>query len=194
MRGIEKPGDDDVAVIPIVPDLLLADHQGTPVSRDLHHSLSASKGLQRAGALADSCMARAGAQRAGPAPRAHHQRSGGRPWPSDSSCPSTDLEPARCERGGRPPRRDQRRPVFHESILKTAPDGSRQTAWYDTGVGTNWYDRVLGGAFGFGLDDKIQKGLPLARRHLSRSGPRRPRGLRPWDSAAAPTRHAAWSA
>jgi uncharacterized protein (DUF2235 family) len=47
---------------------------------------------------------------------------------------------------------------FHESILKMAPDGSRQTAWYDTGVGTNWYDRVIGGAFGFGLDEKIQDG------------------------------------
>jgi uncharacterized protein (DUF2235 family) len=48
---------------------------------------------------------------------------------------------------------------FYESVTQgTLQDGSRQVAWYDTGVGTNWYDRVAGGAFGFGLDQKIQDG------------------------------------
>jgi uncharacterized protein (DUF2235 family) len=37
-------------------------------------------------------------------------------------------------------------------------DGSVQTKWYDTGVGTDWWDSVSGGVFGFGLDDKIRDG------------------------------------
>jgi uncharacterized protein (DUF2235 family) len=37
-------------------------------------------------------------------------------------------------------------------------DGATQVKWYDTGVGTNWYDRIGGGAFGFGLDEKIRDG------------------------------------
>ena len=30
---------------------------------------------------------------------------------------------------------------------------------YDPGVGTRWYDRVAGGAFGFGLGRNIREGL-----------------------------------
>src|SRR4051812_2257841 len=33
-----------------------------------------------------------------------------------------------------------------------------QTKWYDKGVGTDWYDRVTGGAFGLGLSRKIREG------------------------------------
>src|SRR5215813_1458228 len=33
-----------------------------------------------------------------------------------------------------------------------------QVKWYDKGVGTNWYDRVAGGAFGLGLSRKIREG------------------------------------
>ena len=48
---------------------------------------------------------------------------------------------------------------FYESVpAGTAPDGVLQKKWYDTGVGTDWYDRIRGGAFGFGLDQKIQEG------------------------------------
>src|SRR5690242_5893461 len=48
---------------------------------------------------------------------------------------------------------------LYESIVQgTLPDGTTQSKWYDTGVGTNWYDRVAGGAFGFGLDQKIKDG------------------------------------
>lgn len=49
---------------------------------------------------------------------------------------------------------------FHESVVSgnIPADGSFQNKWYDTGVGTNWYDRIAGGAFGFGLDQKIQDG------------------------------------
>jgi uncharacterized protein (DUF2235 family) len=48
---------------------------------------------------------------------------------------------------------------FQESIVKgTLPDGSEQRTFYDTGVGTNWWDQIAGGAFGLGLDQKIQDG------------------------------------
>lgn len=48
---------------------------------------------------------------------------------------------------------------FYESVpAGTAPDGALQKKWYDTGVGTDWYDHIRGGAFGFGLDQKIQEG------------------------------------
>ncbi|MBV9251228.1 MAG: DUF2235 domain-containing protein, partial [Acetobacteraceae bacterium] len=33
-----------------------------------------------------------------------------------------------------------------------------QVKWYDKGVGTNWYDRIAGGAFGLGLSQKIREG------------------------------------
>ncbi len=33
-----------------------------------------------------------------------------------------------------------------------------QIKWYDKGVGTDWYDRVAGGAFGLGLSRKIREG------------------------------------
>jgi uncharacterized protein (DUF2235 family) len=61
---------------------------------------------------------------------------------------------------------------FHQSILKTGPDGSRQVAWYDTGIGTSWYDRVLGGGFGFGLDQKIQEGYRWLVENYSDPDPR----------------------
>ncbi len=38
------------------------------------------------------------------------------------------------------------------------PDGSVQRKWYDTGVGTDWWDRISGGIFGFGIDEKIRDG------------------------------------
>jgi uncharacterized protein (DUF2235 family) len=48
---------------------------------------------------------------------------------------------------------------FYDSVLNGAqPDGSVQKKWYDTGVGTDWWDTVSGGVFGFGLDQKIRDG------------------------------------
>lgn len=35
---------------------------------------------------------------------------------------------------------------------------SKQLKWYDAGLGTNWYDKVAGGAFGLGIDQKIKEG------------------------------------
>jgi uncharacterized protein (DUF2235 family) len=48
---------------------------------------------------------------------------------------------------------------FYDAILNgKRPDGSEQKKWYETGVGTDWWDRVPGGAFGFGIDEKIRDG------------------------------------
>jgi len=48
---------------------------------------------------------------------------------------------------------------FYESIASgRLPHGSEQKKWYDTGVGTNWYDRIAGGTFGLGLDRNIREG------------------------------------
>ena len=48
---------------------------------------------------------------------------------------------------------------FYEAVTSgTQADGATQTKWYDDGVGTNWYDRIGGGAFGWGLDEKIREG------------------------------------
>jgi uncharacterized protein (DUF2235 family) len=55
---------------------------------------------------------------------------------------------------------------FYESVLNGPAAGATQAKWYDTGVGTNWYDRITGGAFGLGLDQKIQEGYQwLARNY-----------------------------
>jgi uncharacterized protein (DUF2235 family) len=52
---------------------------------------------------------------------------------------------------------------LYRSVLRFDDDtqtGSEvgQTKWYDKGVGTDWYDRVRGGAFGLGLSRKIREG------------------------------------
>ena len=48
---------------------------------------------------------------------------------------------------------------FYESVPSgTLPNGDNQQKWYEPGVGTDWYDRVAGGAFGLGIDQKIQEG------------------------------------
>ena len=35
-------------------------------------------------------------------------------------------------------------------------DGQRQVTHYTKGVGTDWYDKIKGGAFGVGLSDRIR--------------------------------------
>src|SRR5215471_10139231 len=48
---------------------------------------------------------------------------------------------------------------FYEATVGgELPRGDIQKKWYDAGVGTNWYDRVVGGAFGIGIDQKIREG------------------------------------
>ena len=48
---------------------------------------------------------------------------------------------------------------FYESVAPQSDhDGWAQQAWYDKGVGTRWYERIRGGAFGRGLDKNILQG------------------------------------
>ena len=49
---------------------------------------------------------------------------------------------------------------LYRSIVTAGPAvrGTPQVKWYDAGVGTNWYDRVAGGAFGLGLSRNIREG------------------------------------
>jgi uncharacterized protein (DUF2235 family) len=50
---------------------------------------------------------------------------------------------------------------LYRSIKVTTKKGAGavpQIKWYDKGVGTNWYDRAAGGAFGLGLSRKIREG------------------------------------
>jgi uncharacterized protein (DUF2235 family) len=44
-----------------------------------------------------------------------------------------------------------------QSIPAFGQDGMDQKVWYQSGIGTNWYDRLPGGAFGLGIDSKIQE-------------------------------------
>jgi uncharacterized protein (DUF2235 family) len=56
---------------------------------------------------------------------------------------------------------------FYESVLQgPMPNGDFQNRWYDTGLGTNWYDQVSGGAFGYGLDQKIRQGYAYLVEHF----------------------------
>lgn len=47
---------------------------------------------------------------------------------------------------------------LHDAILSHDANGVEQSKWYEKGVGTKWYNKLRGGAFGVGLSDKIQKG------------------------------------
>jgi len=47
---------------------------------------------------------------------------------------------------------------FYESVKDRAADGAQQLKWYDQGVGTNWYNRFIGGAIGAGLEMNIVQG------------------------------------
>lgn len=52
---------------------------------------------------------------------------------------------------------------LYRSVLRLGDGEMRpgelpQVKWYDKGVGTEWYDRVAGGAFGLGLSRKIREG------------------------------------
>ena len=62
-------------------------------------------------------------------------------------------------------------------------DGARQVKWYDEGVGTAWYDRFLGGAFGVGLETNIIEGYKFLAEHIKTATM-----STCWDSAGAPTR------
>jgi uncharacterized protein (DUF2235 family) len=47
---------------------------------------------------------------------------------------------------------------FMQSVRPRTADGVEQVAWYNSGVGTEWMNRLRGGAFGLGLDKHILDG------------------------------------
>ncbi|MBI3129692.1 MAG: DUF2235 domain-containing protein [Candidatus Tectomicrobia bacterium] len=47
---------------------------------------------------------------------------------------------------------------FYEAVLPRDAGGTEQVKRYDEGVGTKWYEKVRGGAFGVGLSENIQEG------------------------------------
>lgn len=47
---------------------------------------------------------------------------------------------------------------FCASVHSETATGSPQVVWYNQGVGTQWWNKVRGGAFGCGLDDHIVSG------------------------------------
>lgn len=47
---------------------------------------------------------------------------------------------------------------FYKAVKEAGSDGVQQLKWYDEGVGTNWYDRFVGGAIGVGLEKNILDG------------------------------------
>jgi uncharacterized protein (DUF2235 family) len=55
---------------------------------------------------------------------------------------------------------------LRESLRTTGAADPDQPCFYDEGVGTKWWNRLSGGAFGRGLSENIQEGYAwLARRH-----------------------------
>jgi uncharacterized protein (DUF2235 family) len=52
------------------------------------------------------------------------------------------------------------------SILSRGRDDPEQPVFYDAGVGTHWYDRLTGGAFGRGLSENIRQGHAWVSQHL----------------------------
>jgi len=47
---------------------------------------------------------------------------------------------------------------MRESIATSGESDREQLCFYDPGVGTHWYDRITGGAFGEGLSENIRQG------------------------------------
>ena len=47
---------------------------------------------------------------------------------------------------------------FYESVKDNSADGTKQLKWYDEGVGTQWYDKFIGGTLGTGLELNIIQG------------------------------------
>jgi len=47
---------------------------------------------------------------------------------------------------------------LYDAILHKDAEGMMQDKWYEEGVGTKWYNKLRGGAFGVGLSEKIQAG------------------------------------
>ncbi|MEN6621988.1 MAG: DUF2235 domain-containing protein, partial [Smithella sp.] len=55
---------------------------------------------------------------------------------------------------------------FYERISDANDDGHAQLKWYNKGVGTEWMNRVRGGAFGLNLDNHILDGYRFLIQNL----------------------------
>lgn len=56
---------------------------------------------------------------------------------------------------------------MRQHLISTGADDAQQPCFYDPGVGTHWYDRFTGGAFGRGLSINIRQGYQwLSRKHV----------------------------
>lgn len=56
---------------------------------------------------------------------------------------------------------------FHDSICSTTGDGSEQLRYYESGVGTNWWQRLSGGGLGIGLDRHIKNAYRWLSTHYA---------------------------
>jgi uncharacterized protein (DUF2235 family) len=55
--------------------------------------------------------------------------------------------------------------LLKELVAHRAPDGTEQMRHYDPGVGTRWYDKLLGGSVGRGLSRNVRQGYEWLVRH-----------------------------
>lgn len=55
---------------------------------------------------------------------------------------------------------------FYEAIKPQSADGVQQVKWYDEGVGTQWYDKFIGGAIGAGLELNIIQGYEFLAKNF----------------------------
>jgi uncharacterized protein (DUF2235 family) len=56
---------------------------------------------------------------------------------------------------------------LYQLVAKAGRDGVPQLPFYDPGVGTHWYDRLTGGAFGAGLTQNVRQGYDWLRNNYS---------------------------
>jgi uncharacterized protein (DUF2235 family) len=52
-------------------------------------------------------------------------------------------------------------------LAEKGVDGVPQIKFYDQGVGTHWFDRISGGAFGFGLSENVRLGYRWLMEHYN---------------------------
>ena len=56
---------------------------------------------------------------------------------------------------------------LHKAVLPSDSSGMAQQAWYDKGVGTDWYSRIAGGVAGVGLSRNIIQGYAYLAEHYA---------------------------
>ena len=56
---------------------------------------------------------------------------------------------------------------LYELVSATGSDGKPQLKNYDAGVGTHWFDRLSGGAFGAGLSKNVKEGYAWLQKNYA---------------------------